>query len=126
MADIEKSIAECCKQLKLSTNFAGQAYLQKGDTPQEYLLNLLTNEIEYRTAKRKSKFLNTAGFPRRYRVEEFRTDEIDFPEDVSFQSLLDLDFYHAGKTLSCMAGPEPVKPCFPSWLACLPVTRKSR
>ena len=52
MADIEKSIAECCKQLKLSTNFAGQAYLQKGDTPQEYLLNLLTNEIEYRIAKR--------------------------------------------------------------------------
>ena len=48
MADIERSIAECCKQLKLSTNFAGQAYLQKGDTPQEYLLNLLTNEIEYR------------------------------------------------------------------------------
>lgn len=73
--------------------FAGQAFEQKGDTPQEYLLNLLTNEFEYRTAKRKSKFLNTAGFPHRYRVEEFRTDEIDFPEDVSFQSLLDLDFY---------------------------------
>lgn len=51
MADIEKSIAACCKQLKLSTNFAGQAFEQKGDTPQEYLLNLLTNEIEYRTAK---------------------------------------------------------------------------
>ena len=49
MADIEKSIAECCKQLKLSTNFAGQAFEQKGDTPQEYLLNLLTNEIKYRT-----------------------------------------------------------------------------
>ena len=118
MADIEKSIAECCKQLKLSTNFAGQAYLQKGDTPQEYLLNLLTNEIEYRTAKRKSKFLNTAGFPRRYRVEEFRTDEIDFPEDVSFQSLLDLDFYHAGKNVIMYGGT--------GWLACLPVTRKSR
>src|SRR5574344_1430973 len=87
MADIEKSIAECCKQLKLSTNFAGQAYLQKGETPQEYLLNLLTNEIEYRTAKRKSKFLNTAGFPRRYRAEEFRTDEIDFPEGGSVHSL---------------------------------------
>lgn len=104
MADIEKSIAECCKQLKLSTNFAGQAFEQKGDTPQEYLLNLLTNEIEYRTAKRKSKFLNTAGFPRRYRVEEFRTDEIDFPEDVSFQSLLDLDFYHAGKNVIMYGG----------------------
>ena len=55
MADIEKSIAACCKQLKLPTNFAGQAFEQKGDTPQEYLLNLLTNEIEYRTARRKSK-----------------------------------------------------------------------
>ena len=65
MADVEKSIAECCKQLKLSANFAGQAFKQKGDTPQEYLLNLLTNEIEYRTTKRKSKLLNTAGFPRR-------------------------------------------------------------
>ena len=54
MSDIEKCIAECCKQLKLSANFAGQAFKQKGDTPQEYLLNLLTNEIEYRTAKRKS------------------------------------------------------------------------
>ena len=104
MADIEKSIAECCKQLKLSTNFAGQAFEQKGDTPQEYLLNLLTNEIKYRTAKRKSKFLNTAGFPRRYQVEEFRTDEIDFPEGVSFQSLLALDFYHAGKNIIMYGG----------------------
>ena len=99
MADIEKTIAECCKQLKLSANFAGQAFEQKGATHQEYLLNLLTNEIEYRTAKRKSKFLNTAGFPRRYCVEEFRTDEIDFPEGISFQSLLNLDFYHAGKNI---------------------------
>lgn len=104
MADIEKSIAECCKQLKLSANFAGQAFEQKGDTPQEYLLNLLTNEIEYRTAKRKSKLLNIAGFPRRYCVEEFRTDEIDFPEGISFQSLLNLDFYHAGKNIIMYGG----------------------
>lgn len=40
MADMEKSIAECCKQLKLSANLAGQTFKQKGDTPQEYLLNL--------------------------------------------------------------------------------------
>ena len=62
MADIETSIAECCRQLRLSSNFAGQALTQKGDTPQEYLLNLLTNEIEYRLTRRKSKYLNTAGF----------------------------------------------------------------
>ena len=48
MVDIEKYIADCCKQLRLSSNFSGQAMTQEGETPQEYLLNLLTNEIEYR------------------------------------------------------------------------------
>ena len=104
MADIKKSIAECCKQLRLSSNFAGQAFEQKGDSPQEYLLNLLTNEIEYRTAKRKSRLLGAAGFPRRYCMEEFHTDEIDFLEGISFQSLLNLDFYHAGKNIIMYGG----------------------
>ena len=104
MADIETSIAECCRQLRLSSNFAGQALTQKGDTPQEYLLNLLTNEIEYRLTRRKSKYLNTAGFPRRYAVDEFRTDEIDFPESVSLESLLSLDFYRAGKNVIMYGG----------------------
>ena len=40
----------------------------------------------------------------RYRAEEFRTDEIDFPEDVSFQSVLNLDFYHAGKNVIMYGG----------------------
>lgn len=104
MADIKKSIAECCKQLRLSSNFAGQAFEQKGDSPQEYLLNLLTNEMEYRAAKRTSRLLGAAGFPRRYCMEEFRTDEIDFPEGISFQSLLNLDFYHAGKNIIMYGG----------------------
>ena len=104
MADIEKSIAECCKQLRLSSNFAVQAMMQEGDSQQEYLLNLLTNEIEYRLLRRKSKYLNTAGFPRRYDVDEFRTDEIDFPEGVSLNSLLNLDFYHAGKNVIMYGG----------------------
>lgn len=104
MADIEKSIAECCKQLRLSANFAEQAFEQEGDTPQEYLLNLLTNEVLYRELKRKSKYLNTAGFPRRYHVEEFRTDEIDFPSEVNLQKLLKLEFYHSGKNLIMYGG----------------------
>lgn len=104
MDELEKSIADCCKKLKLSTNFAGQAFEQEGSSPQEYLLNLLTSEIEYRTEKRKSKYLNTAGFPRRYCVDEFKTDEIDFPDNTSFQGLLDLDFYHSGKNIIMYGG----------------------
>ena len=104
MVDIEKSIADCCKQLRLSSNFSGQAMTQKGETPQGYLLNLLTNEIEYRLIKRKNKYLNTAGFPRRYVVDDFRTDEIDFPDGVNLDSLINLDFYHAGKNVIMYGG----------------------
>lgn len=104
MADMSKEIAICCKQLRISSNLAKQAYLQEGDTPQAYLLKLLKNEIEYRRAKKITKYLNSAGFPRRYNVEDFRTEEIDFPEGVSFQSLLDLDFYQTGKNIIMYGG----------------------
>lgn len=104
MVEIEKSIADCCKQLRLSSNFATQAFEQNGANPQEYLLNLLTTELEYRVEKRKNKYLNTAGFPRRYRIDEFKTDEIDFPNGTNLQSLLNLDFYHAGKNIIMYGG----------------------
>ena len=91
MAEIENSIAQCCKQLRLSTNFAGQALTLEGDTPQKYLLNLLENVISYRIEKRKSKYRNTAGFPRRYWAEEFKTDEIDFPDMPGMRCEADSD-----------------------------------
>ena len=99
MDDLKESIAECCKQLRISANFADMAMSQEGDTHQQYLYNLLRNEVKYRTERRKSKLLNTAGFPKMYTPEQFRTDEIDFPSGVSLDSLLDLEFYHKGENL---------------------------
>ena len=104
MADIQKDIAGCCKQLKLSSNLAEKAMVQKGDTHQEYLYSLLNNEIEYRRERRIAKHLNTAGFPRRYTPDQFRTDEIEFPDGVDFQSLLDLDFMKAGRNVIMYGG----------------------
>ena len=71
----------------------------EGNTNQEYLYNLLAKEVTYRRERRISKLLNTAGFPKLYKREQFRTDEIDFPEGVTFDSLLKLDFYESGKNL---------------------------
>lgn len=99
MSELKESIALCCKQLKLSTNLAERAMTQEGGTNQEYLYNLLSNEIVYRKERRIAKLLNTAGFPKIYRPEQFRTDEIDFPSGVSLDSLLDLEFYHRGKNI---------------------------
>ena len=48
MAELKESIALCCKQLKLSTNLAERAMSQEGGTNQEYLYNLLSNEVIYR------------------------------------------------------------------------------
>ena len=104
MDKMQKSIATCCKQLRLSANFAENAMTQDGKTSQDYLLNLLTNEIQYRRERRITKYLNTAGFPRRYTREEFHTEEIVFPDDTSYEELLDLDFYHAGKNVIMYGG----------------------
>lgn len=99
MADLKESIALCCKQLKISANFAERAMSQEGETNQEYLYNLLSNEVTYRTERRKTKLLNTAGFPKMYTPEQFRTDEIDFPSGVSLDSLLGLEFFRKGENL---------------------------
>ncbi len=97
MDDIRNAIASCCKQLRLSSNLADRAMMQEGDTNQEYLYHLLKNEIENRRQTRITKLRNTAGFPKQYTPEQFRTDEIDFPEGISFDTLMDLDFYDQGK-----------------------------
>ena len=70
MADLKESIALCCKQLKISANFAERAMTQEGETNQEYLYNLLSNEVKYRTERRITKLLNTAGFPKMYTPEQ--------------------------------------------------------
>lgn len=99
MPELKESIALCCKQLKLSSNLAERAMSQEGETNQEYLYNLLSNEVSYRKERRITKLLNTAGFPRLYERNQFRTDEIDFPSGSSFDSLLNLEFYQKGKNI---------------------------
>ena len=104
MDNLQQEIAEACKELRLSSNLAEQAITLDGETHQEYVLKLFTNELEYRKLRRRTTLLNTAGFPKRYSVDEFRTDEIDFPDEVSLNSLLELDFYHAGKNVVMYGG----------------------
>lgn len=99
MDDLKSSIAGCCKQLKISSNFAERAMIQEGESNQEYLYKLLSNEVSYRAERRKTKNLNAAGFPRMYTRDQFRTDEIEFPQGTSLDSLLSLDFYRKGENV---------------------------
>lgn len=104
MDDIRDRIAACCRQLKISSNLADNAMVQKGDTNQEYLLGLFQSEIEYRKEARIRKYCSAAGFPHRYNIKDYCTDEIDFPEGVSFRSLLGLDFYEKRRNVVMYGG----------------------
>ena len=104
MDDMKEALAVCCKRLRLSASLAGRAMNLEGETNQEFLLNLLNSEIANRDAARIARNLNAAGFPCRYRREQYRTDEIDFPDGVSFESVLGLDFYRSGKNVIMYGG----------------------
>ena len=104
MDEMREQLAASCKKLRLSASLAGRAMTMEGDTHQDYLQNLLSSEIANRDAARLSRNLNAAGFPCRYRAEQYRTDEIDFPDGVSFESLLGLDFFRNGKNVIMYGG----------------------
>ena len=104
MDDLKEALAECCKKLRLSASLASRAMTQTGENNQEFLLNLLRSEIANRDAARIARNMNMAGFPCRYRAEQYRTNEIDFPDGVSLESLLGLDFYNGGKNVIMYGG----------------------
>jgi DNA replication protein DnaC len=99
MDDYKESIAACCKQLRLSVNLADNAMTVQGESNQEYLYRLLSREVECRKNARISKLISSAGFPMQHSFTSFNPNEVQFPADVTLESLKALKFYHAGNNL---------------------------
>ncbi len=97
--DMLTQLTKCCKRLRLSSSLAERAMDTEGATHQEYLYSLLENEIQSRDIARINRNLNSAGFPRRYSREQYHSEEIVFPAGVSFDSLMNLDFYESGRNV---------------------------
>ena len=104
MDDYKDGIASCCKQLRLSANLAENAMVQTGSSNQEYLYNLLSEELRYRRASRVAKYINTAGFPYTSTFAAFNPSEVEFPSDVSLDSLKALSFIEAGNNVIMYGG----------------------
>lgn len=104
MDDYRDAIASCCKQLRLSVNLAENAMVQDGGSHQEYLYNLLNEEIRYRKASRVSKYINTAGFPYTSTFSDFNPSEVQFPSDVTVDSLKTLEFLKSGNNIVMYGG----------------------
>ena len=94
-----ENITQCCKKLRLSSNLADVAARLGGRSNQEYLLKVLTEEVNYRYACRINKYITTAGFPRLYEPAGFRPDEVIFPDNVSLDDLFSLKFYESGRNV---------------------------
>ena len=104
MDDLKEALAACCKKLRLSAALASRAMTLEGENNQEFLLKLLTSEIENRETARITRNMNAANFPCRYHREQYRADEVEFPDDTSFESLLGLDFFREGKNVIMYGG----------------------
>ncbi len=96
---LDNEIKDACKKLRLSNNFAVIAQKSEGDTNQEYLYNLLLNEMSYREKSRVTKLVNQAGFYQLKNFEDFKFDEVNLPGDVTPESLKALDFFHENKNV---------------------------
>lgn len=99
MDDYKDAIATCCKKLRLSVNLAENAMIQSGETHQEYLYNLMKEELRYRNDVRVTKLINTAGFPLQHSFTSFDPSEVQFPADLTLESLKALNFYQSGSNL---------------------------
>ena len=90
----EKGIRECCKRLRISSNLADRAVAQGDEAHLEFLYRLLNEELLSRQRLRVEKFVNAAGFPRRYVFDQFEATQVQFPPSCNYESLRQLRFYY--------------------------------
>lgn len=87
-----EGIADCCKQLRLSSNLAEHAMTATGESNQEYLYHLLRDEAAYRGRERIKKLLSSANFPKPYAFAQFKPDEVVFPAGCPYEALQSMRF----------------------------------
>jgi DNA replication protein DnaC len=70
-----------------------------GKTNQDYLINLFREELASRKDSRISRYMKEASFPYPESFEDFITDEVVFPEGLSFAECRDLKFLEEKKNI---------------------------
>ncbi len=94
--EIREGFMKYCKQMRLSSGFAQRAFDQGDYSCHLYLYGLLHTEFLYRKEKKARKDTEAAGFPRRYRLEEFDSSQVKVKfksNDTTLEHLTSLDFY---------------------------------
>ncbi len=85
--DYREELIGFCRRLKIASSMADRAVTTEGETHVEFLYNLFKKEIELRNQAHIENLIKDAGFPVRYTFDQFRADEVEFPDDCSVDSL---------------------------------------
>jgi DNA replication protein DnaC len=89
---MKNQILECCKQLRLSASLADNAMTATGATNQEYLLEVLKAEIQYRNTKRRNLHLKKAGFDSIKTFQGYDFEDITMPSGITVDLLKQAEF----------------------------------
>lgn len=89
---MKEQLLECCKQLRLSATLAENAMTATGATNQEYLLEVLKAEIQYRNMKRRNLYLKKAGFDNIKTFQGYDFEDITMPSGITVDLLKQAEF----------------------------------
>ena len=89
---MKEKLIQCCKQLRLSANLAENAITAKGQTNQEYLLEILNAEIDLRNIKRRNLYLKKAGFDNVKTFQNYDFEDIKLPNGMTSDLLKQAEF----------------------------------
>ena len=93
-----------CKRLKIAAAMVDRAETTEGETHIEFLYNLFRREIEIRDKAHIDNLIKDAKFPVEYSFSQFRTDEVEFPEECSLETLESLQFLREHKNIIMYGG----------------------
>lgn len=98
------TIAFMSRTLMLSSRVVELCESEATPRQEEFLLKVLSEEIDRRERGRKARLLNRAGFPTFKSFEDYDFSEIRFPPTLSIEELLRTDFIPEKKNLVLYGG----------------------
>ena len=96
---IRGEIASCVKKLRLSQNMVDMSINMGSEQEQQYFLDVLKGEVQYRKEIRIQKSIKNAGFYCMKSFEDFRSDEVNMPSNLSIEQLRAGTFIEEKKNL---------------------------
>ena len=102
--EYQEELVAFCRRLKIASAMAERAETTEGETHVEFLYNLLKREIELRDQTHMENLIKDAKFPVHYSFDQFRAEEVEFPDGCTLSSLKSLEFLQDHKNIIMYGG----------------------